>query len=83
VGLTDAPEPPGLRVVEQLGPVRAERPRQMFGSLARVVADVEDDLGHVAEALGASHVVAVRVEVDSTLLSVGARAYGIAVRAEI
>lgn len=83
MGLTDAAEPPGLRVVDRLGPVTAERPVQLFGSLAKVVAEVEDDLRHKAEALGATHAVSVRVKVTSTLLSVGARAEGIAVRAEI
>lgn len=83
VGLTDAPEPPGLRVVEELGPVMAERPTQLFGSLAKVVSEVEEELCHKAEAMGATHAVMVRVEVKSTLLSVGATARGLAVKAEV
>lgn len=81
MGLSDAPDLPGLRIVEELGPVSAGRPPRLFGSLAAIVAEVEDDLRHEADALGATHAVSVRVEVTTTLLSVGASARGLAVRA--
>lgn len=83
VGLTDAPTPPGDCIVEDLGIVRAERPLQLFGNLARVVADVEDDLRHEVEAVGANYAVSVRVRVRTTLLSVGAEATGRAVRTSV